>query len=242
MIANVHSIETYSILDGPGIRYVLFLQGCNLTCKYCHNIDAVVKTSNKTMSVDEVVNDYFKYSMFYKNGGITVSGGEPLMQIDFLIKLFSKLKEKNVHTAIETQGTLYKDNEKFRKLIELTDLFIVDLKAVTNENAKAIANSKIDNTLKLLDKLNSLNKKFQVTYVLIPTINDSLNHAKGLSEILKKYKPNNYTFKALKYHKLGLDKWEKLGLVNELKDIREATKDDVERFIAVVKENLNIKD
>lgn len=194
------------------------------------------------MSVDEVVADYLKYSMFYKNGGITVSGGEPLMQIDFLISLFKKLKEKNVHTAIETQGTLYKDTEKFQELIELTDLFIVDLKGVTNTESQKLASTKIDNTLKFLDILNDLDKKFQLTYVLIPSINDSEFHALKISEILNKYKSANYTFKVLKYHKLGLEKWEKLDLVNELKEIREATSADVDRFITLVKANLNAKD
>lgn len=235
MIANVHSIETFSSLDGPGIRYVLFLQGCNLACKYCHNIDTIPRINYKQMSVDEVVNDFLKYKAFYQDGDITISGGEPLLQLDFIIALFEKLKEYNVHTAIQTQGTIFQDNPKFRKLIDLTNLFIVDLKGVNNTEVKKITNVKLDNTFLLLDILNKENKKFYITYVLVPEINNSNYHIEELGKILKRFNQANYKFKVLKYHKLGLDKWTQLGIKYELDKYREATSKDVGEFLDKLK-------
>lgn len=238
MIANVHSIETFSSVDGPGIRYVLFLQGCNMFCKFCHNVDSTIKTDNKAMTVDEVVEDYLKYKSFYKNGGITVSGGEPMLQTKFIIELFKKLKQHNVHTAIETQGSLYRDIPLYDELIEVTDLFIIDLKGVNNLQSFSIGGVKIDNTFKLFDKLNSLSKSFWITYVLLPEVNNSSEIAKDMANILKKFNSDNYEFKVLGYHKLGLDKWEKLGLKYELDHVREATKDDIKIFLEEIRKNM----
>jgi len=235
MIANVHSVETFSSLDGPGIRYVLFLQGCNMACKYCHNVDTTIKTTNKQMSVDEVVNDYLKYKEFYKKGGITISGGEPLLQTEFIVELFKKLKQYGVHTAIQTQGSTYRDIDMYDKLLELTDLFIIDLKGVSNLEAFRITGVKIDNTFKLLAKLDKQNKEFWITYVLLPEINDSKEIAQKMSKILKEYKSENYDFKVLPYHKLGIDKWEKLGKPYEFHNVREATKNDVQLFLEEVR-------
>ena len=231
MIANVHSIETFSSVDGPGIRYVLFLQGCNMACKFCHNIDATFKTKNKMMTVDEVVEDYLKYQAFYKNGGITVSGGEPLLQKEFILELFKKLKALGVHTTIQTSGSVYRDITIFDEIIALTDLFIIDLKGVNNYEAYKLARAKINNTFKLFDKLNSLNKQFLISYVLLPEVNDSDEIAQDLAKILKQYDSNNFQFKVLGYHKLGVDKWKRLGLKYELEDVREATKEDIRIFL-----------
>lgn len=241
MIANVHSIETFSSVDGPGIRYVLFLQGCNMFCKFCHNIDTTVKTDNRAMTVDEVVEDFLKYKAFYIKGGITVSGGEPFLQTPFIIELFTKFKELGVHTAIETQGSIYRDIPMYDELIEITDLFIVDLKGVNNTDAKFISGVKIDNTFKMLEKLDSLNKKFLITYVLLPEVNNSSEHARQMANILNRYNPKNFDFKVLGYHKLGLEKWNKLDFTYELDHVREATKDDIRLFLDEVIKYQSIK-
>ncbi|MFY9422585.1 MAG: pyruvate formate-lyase-activating protein [Bacilli bacterium] len=241
MIGNVHSIETFSSVDGPGIRYVLFLQGCNLACKYCHNVDATLRTENKRMTADEVVRDFLKYRSFYKNGGITVSGGEPLLQKEFIIELFTKLKQHGVHTAIQTSGAVYRDTAVFDEVINLTDLFIVDLKGANNYQAYELAGAKISNTFKLLDKLNSLNKQFRITHVLLPGINDDKNTARAIAELLNKYDSNNYQFKVLGYHKLGIDKWKNLGLKYELEHLREATNEDIANFLDMVRKHLDTK-
>lgn len=232
MIANYHSIETFSGVDGPGIRYVLFLQGCNLACKFCHNADTIPNTKNKSITVDEVVTDYLKYKNFYiRGGGITISGGEPFMQVDFIIALFEELKKYNVHTCIETQGTLFNNTEKYRRLVELTDLFIVDLKGVDNERAVSICGNKVNNTFKFFEYLDSVNSKFNISYVLLPGLNDDDYCVERLSSILSQYKSTNMSFKILPYHKLGIEKWDKIQVKYLLRDLREPTKEEVETFV-----------
>lgn len=234
MTANYHSIESFSSVDGPGIRYVLFLQGCNMNCKFCHNVDTISMGKNKTITSDEVVNDFLKYKAFYKRGGITVSGGEPLLQIDFIIELFIKLKKLNIHTCIETQGSLFKENDKFKKLIEVTDLFIIDLKGVDNNYSKDICGYNMDSTYKFMEYLNKINEKFIITYVLLPNMNDDEYCAKTLALILDEYN-NTASFEILPYHRLGVEKWEKLNLEYTLKDLKEPSKEDVNIFYDKIK-------
>lgn len=235
MIANYHSIDTFSSVDGPGIRYVLFLQGCNMLCKFCHNVDAAINIENKQITVDEVIEDFLKYKDFYRNGGITISGGEPLLQIDFVIELFKRLKELNIHTCIETQGTLFRPTEKFQELLALTDLFIVDLKGVDNEHALKVCNVKIDRSLEFLEYLDQNNKNFMVSYVLIPEINDSEYCLEKLGKILTKYNPLNMSFQIHPYHRLGAEKWTMLNMKYEFDHIKEPS--DEQTKIAVQKIN-----
>lgn len=236
MIGNFHSIETFSSVDGPGIRYVLFLQGCNLLCQYCHNPDMIEIKKNKAISVEEVVADYKKYATFYRNGGITVSGGEPLLQIDFLIELFRELKKINVHTCIETQGTLFYEGDKYRELISLTDLFLVNLKGVDNKYSVDICGVKIDKTLEFLSYLDKINHKFTITYVLLPEMNDNDYCANELAKIISSYKKDNVTYQVLPYHNMGMEKWDKLNMRYLLRDLREPKKQEVEVFAKKVKE------
>jgi pyruvate formate lyase activating enzyme len=240
MIANYHSIETFSGVDGPGIRYVLFLQGCNMQCKFCHNADTIPNIKNKSITVEEVVQDYLKYKNFYvKGGGITVTGGEPFMQIDFIIELFEALKKHGVHTCIETQGSLFNENEKFKRLINCTDLFLVDLKGVDNAHAKDICGYEISGSFKFLSYLNSINHKFCISYVLLPGMNDDEICVEKLANILKKYDPTNMAFKVLPYHKLGIEKWDAMNIKYQLRHLLEPTKVDVEAFIKRIEDKMN---
>lgn len=239
MIGNYHSIETFSGVDGPGIRYVLFLQGCNMRCKFCHNVDTTPNEKNIEITVDEVVKDYLKYKAFYRNGGITISGGEPLLQIDFIIELFTKLKEYGVHTCIQTQGSLFLPSLKFDQLIKLTDLFIVDLKGVNDDIARRICGVSIKRTLSFLEYLDNLGKDYSITYVLLPKLNDKKEDIEGLVNILLPLK--NMSLTVLPYHRLGIDKWEKLNLKYELYDLKEPSKEDVEKFVSNVNDLLKSK-
>ena len=235
MIGNYHSIETFSSVDGPGIRYVLFLQGCNMLCKFCHNADMIAIKNNKQITVEEVIADFSKYQVFYKNGGITVSGGEPLLQLDFLIELFRELKKMNIHTCIETQGSLYVDNEKYKELISLTDLFLVNLKGVNNEYAVDISGVKIDKTFVFLERLNNNDTKFVITYVLLPGINDNDFCSDELGKIIASFREDNMTFQVLPYHSMGIEKWDKLNIKYLLRDLPEPKKVDVDEFVSRVK-------
>lgn len=131
----VHSFETFTTVDGPGIRFILFLSNCPLRCKYCHNPDTWA-CKGKEYSVDEIVNEILKYKNYYKNGGVTISGGEPLLQIDFVIDIFKKLKKYNMHTAIDTSGITFNENQikKFDELNKYTDLYLLDIKEIDEKN------------------------------------------------------------------------------------------------------------
>lgn len=235
MIANYHSIETFSSLDGPGIRYVLFLQGCNFNCKFCHNVDTVPMISNKQITVNEVVKDYLKYISFYRKGGITISGGEPLLQIDFIFELFKKLKEHGVHTCIETQGSLFKNTAKYRELISVTDLFLVDVKGVDDQHAIDICGKDMKKTFEFLDFLDKNGSAFTVTYVLLPGLNDDDYCVEQLARLLNQYHGDNRNLKVLPYRRLGVEKWKSLNLEYELEDLLEPTKEEASLFSKKVK-------
>ena len=135
---NIHSLESCGTVDGPGIRFVVFTQGCPMRCQYCHNPDSWTTTENKKMSVDEILEKYEGVKEFLRNGGLTVTGGEPLLQIDFVTELFKKSKEKQIHTALDTSGILFnrKNTEKIDKLLNYTDLVLLDIKHIDNVEHK----------------------------------------------------------------------------------------------------------
>ena len=145
--AKVHSIESFGTVDGPGIRFVLFLQGCHLQCKYCHNRDTWNMNGGDYKSLDEIYNKIINYKNYiYPNGGVTVTGGEPLLQVHFLISLFEKLKNDGIHTCIDTSG-MVSISKDIQELLSLTDLILLDIKHIDNEKCKALVG--VGNTLEL---------------------------------------------------------------------------------------------
>src|SRR5690554_2633424 len=149
MVGNIHSMESFGTVDGPGVRFVLFLQGCPLRCLYCHNPDSWRTDTGTEMSVDEVVNEIVKYQSYIKDGGVTVSGGEPLLQLNFVLELFTELKKRNIHTALDTSGALFTEKTKksYDRLLEVCDLFLLDLKHIDNEKHEALTSVKNTNIL-----------------------------------------------------------------------------------------------
>ena len=174
LLGNVHSIETFGTVDGPGIRYVIFLQGCPLRCQYCHNPDTWSTNTNKKMSVDEVLEQFYSKQTFYKTGGVTISGGEPLLQIDFVIAIFKKLKQDNIHTCIDTSGIMFKDDEVYKhkldELLEVTDLVLLDIKHIDNEKHKLLTGFFNENILMFAKYLDEKNIDVYVRHVLIDKI------------------------------------------------------------------------
>lgn len=220
-------------LDGPGIRYVLFLQGCCFRCLFCHNPDTWSGKAN-SMSVDEVVADVLKYQSFYENsgGGVTVSGGEPLLQIPFLTELFKKLKEYDIHTAIDTCG--YVDiTEDLRELIQYTDLFMLDIKHLDEDTHKMLTGKDRDKVQEFLDFINKNNKSIWIRQVLVPGISMDDGYIDSLIEFLKGY--NIERIELLPYHEMGKEKYEKLGIEYPL-NCRVPEKEEVnkirEKFIS----------
>lgn len=226
--AKVHSIESFGTVDGPGIRFVLFLQGCNLQCKYCHNRDTWDINSGHYQSLDDIVNKILRYRNYIEpNGGVTVTGGEPLLQVHFLIALFTKLKEYGIHTCIDTSGMVAL-TEDIKKLLSLTDLVLLDIKHIDNEKCKSLVG--IGNTLELefARYLNENNIPLWIRQVLVPGYTDALNDLIKLKNFINSLS-NVEKVEILPYHSMGKFKWEKLGLKYELDGVRDATDEDTKK-------------
>lgn len=231
MKGNIHSIETFGTVDGPGIRYVIFLQGCPLRCAYCHNPDTWTVGAGEEKSTEELLEDILKYTRYIE--GITVSGGEPLLQIDFLIELFEKVKAKGLTTCIDTAGSIFDKNnpvlvDKIDKLLTLCDLVMLDIKHIDSDKHKDLTGMANDNILDFARFVNSKNVDMWLRFVLVPTINDS-------EDVITRWKEfaNSLTsvskIEVLPYHKLGIDKYKKLGIEYRLKDIPEPTKELIDK-------------
>lgn len=237
---KIHSIETCGTLDGPGIRYVVFLQGCPLRCQYCHNPDTWKISDGKEMSVDEIMEDILRYKSFMKfsDGGITASGGEPLIQYRFLEELFSRCKEEGIHTAVDTSG--YIKISKVKEVIKYTDLVILDIKSYDAEKYKEVTGVSITPTLEFAKYLSEINKSMWVRYVLVPTLTDDYDKIKELARFLSQLK-NVEKIEVLPFHKMGEYKWEELGYEYKLKEIEPPSEDMVEKVKKIFKEyELNV--
>lgn len=215
----IHSIETMGLVDGPGIRVVIFMQGCPLRCKFCHNPDTWNKNIEKEVTSEElvkIINNYKPY--FKKNGGVTFSGGEPLLQSEFLKETLKLAKENNINTCVDTSGTGY-DINLLDEIFDYTDLFLVDIKAVKDIDYKEMTGSDIAEFNYFKEKLNKKNKPIWIRQVIVPGINDTKEYILELKEYIKTFK-NVLKVELLPYKDLGKSKYEKLGINYILKDIK----------------------
>ena len=225
----VHSLESFGSVDGPGVRYVIFLQGCRMRCQFCHNPDtwdpkdpgAVPYTAEELLEKVERCRGYWG-----KRGGITVSGGEPLLQIDFLLELFMKAKERGIHTCIDTAGNPFTREEpffsKFRRLMEVTDLLLVDIKEMNPERHKSLTGVKNDNILDMLRYLDEIRKPIWIRHVLVPertAFEEDLTAMRAFLDTLH----NVERVEVLPYHTMGVFKWEKLEIPYPLEGISPPT-------------------
>lgn len=232
MKGRVHSIETFGTLDGPGIRVVIFLQGCPLRCKYCHNRDSWNKNGGKIYTTDQLINEVIKYKSYIdaSNGGLTVSGGEATMQPEFLNELFEKAKELNIHTCLDTSG--FVDIGIIKPILNNTDLVILDIKHMDDKKCKSLTGVTNKKTLDLARYLSDINKPVWIRHVLVPGITDDVNHLKSLSKFVNSLN-NVEKFEFLPYHTLGVFKWERMGIPYELINVREATQEDINRAMNI---------
>lgn len=228
-VGRIHSFETFGTVDGPGIRFVIFMQGCSLKCKYCQNRDTWPLFGGTQLSVDEVVDKINRYKNYFipSHGGVTVSGGEPLLQMDFLTELFTRLKRQNIHTAIDTSGS-FPLTDKLKKLIDLTDLFLLDIKCINDDICKDLTGVSNKLELEFAEYLSSIGKDMWIRQVLVPGYTDREEDLFKLKEFLSKL-TNVKKVEILPYHDMGKYKWENLGCKYELEGIRLATQEDVER-------------
>ncbi|VIF88360.1 pyruvate formate-lyase activating enzyme [Clostridioides difficile] len=230
---KIHSIETFGTVDGPGIRYILFFQGCPLRCKYCHNRDTWDIKSGKEYTVDEIITDALKYTSFmeFSGGGITASGGESTLQPEFLSELFKKAKENDIHTCLDTSG--FVDIETIDPVLDNTDLVLLDLKHMVEEKSIDLTGVGMDKALKLARHLESRNIPVWIRHVLVPGITDDVDNLEKLGQFVATLK-NVERFELLPYHSMGIHKWENLGIDYELKDVPDATKEDVQKASEII--------
>ena len=221
--AAVHSVETFGSVDGPGIRFIIFLKGCKLRCRYCHNPDTWNPDSKDMRSADELLEQALKYRTYWgKKGGITVSGGEALLQMDFMIELFKKAKKLGIHTCIDTAAQPFTREEpffsKFNELMEYTDLLLLDLKHIDSNEHKKLTGRENDNILDCALYLSELQKPVWIRHVLVPTITDNDEYLHQLRAFIDRLN-NVERVEVLPYHALGVYKWEQMGIPYTLNDV-----------------------
>ena len=222
---SIDSIETLGLVDGPGIRTVVFLNGCKLRCLYCHNPE-MWKIKDYNMTVDELVNKILRYKPYYKdNGGVTFSGGEPLLQSDYLLEVCKRLKKEKINIALDTAGV----GNYNEKLLDYIDLIIFDIKAVKSDDYNYITGYKIDESLKFLNKCQEKNIKMWIRQVIVPKINDNEKNILELNKFISKLK-NVEKVELLPYHTMAIDKYKKLGIEYKLTGLEAMNKEKCKKL------------
>ena len=219
----INSIETMGLVDGPGIRVVIFLQGCKLRCLFCHNPETWNSKSSLKVTSKQIVDEIRKYRSYIElGGGVTFSGGEPLFQSEFLLETLKLCKKAGIHTAIDTAGTGY-DKNLLDDILKYTDLVILDIKAIDYENYKKITGKSIDEFNYFCEVLNNHQNKLWIRQVIVPTINDTKDYIIKLKKYLKKFN-NIEKAELLPYHTMGIEKYDKLGIKYRLENINDMDK------------------
>lgn len=249
MNGRIHSIETFGTVDGPGTRFVIFFQGCPMRCKYCHNPDTWEMNAGTEMTSDEILQKYESNKGFYIKGGITVTGGEPLMQIDFLLELFEKAKKKGIHTCIDTSGISYNPNnhlynEKLDQLMALTNLVMLDIKHINPIEHMKLTEQPNDGILAFAKYLDEKDIDIWIRHVVVPGLTDDEKYLHELGLFIGKLK-NLKALDVLPYHDMGKVKYEQLGMDYALKDTKPMSKEGAiiakKVIIDAIKEVRNIK-
>ena len=238
IMGNIPSIETCGTVDGPGIRFVVFTQGCPMRCLYCHNPDSWEINGSQKMTPSQVIDKYEGVKEFCK-GGITVTGGEPLVQADFVTELFKLAKEKNIHTALDTSGILFdrKHKEKIDELLRYTDLVLLDIKHIDNEEHKKLTGHSNKNILDFARYLSEISKPIWIRHVVVPEITFNENYLKQLGKFLAELK-NIKALDVLPYHNMAIPKYEALGIPYSLKNIPPLSKEDAMKARNIILEEM----
>ena len=229
----IHSTESFGTVDGPGVRFVIFMQGCPMRCKYCHNPDTWEMNVGTQRSAMSLIEEYERNRPFYKNGGITVTGGEALMQIDFLLELFALAKERGIHTCLDTSGITYQPveseyNRKLDKLMELTDLVMLDIKHIEPDAHKRLTGRPNEPILAFAKYLESREIPVWIRHVVVEGYTDDPTALERLGEFIGSLK-NVKALDVLPYHSMGVSKYEKLGIQYPLTGMPSLHRKDAER-------------
>ncbi|MBQ6893662.1 MAG: pyruvate formate lyase-activating protein [Clostridia bacterium] len=228
MEGYIHSVESFGTVDGPGIRFVVFFSGCPLRCKYCHNPDTWDMSRGTKMSADELIEQYLRNKAFYNSGGITVTGGEPLMQIDFLTELFKLAKNHGIHTCIDTSGATYRGDDGYRgkldTLMQYTDLVMLDIKHIDSDLHNALCGMGNEGVLEFAKYLDEKQIPTWIRHVVVSGITDDEEQLKKLGRFIATLK-NVKALDVLPYHTMGVAKYKELGIEYPLKGLEPLTVD-----------------
>ena len=228
----IHSTESFGSVDGPGVRFIIFVSGCPMRCQFCHNPDTWKMQDGELKTTDELLKTALRYKSYWKDkGGITVSGGEPLMQMDFLIDLFKKAKEQGVHTNIDTSGAVFTKEEPFfgklQELLKYTDMLMLDIKHIDDEQHKILTGQSNKNILEFARYLSDIKKPIWIRPVLVPERSDKDEYLERLHDFIETL-DNVERVEVLPYHTLGAYKWKELGYDYKLEGIDPPTQERIE--------------
>ena len=234
MVGRIHSIESMGLVDGPGIRVVIFFQGCSLRCKFCHNPDTWNCNEGTEYSKEELVKKIERFKPYFKDGGgVTFSGGEPLMQGEFLLEVLKLCKEKDIHTCIDTAGV---GNGDYDEILKYTDLVLFDVKHFTKEGYKNVTLMDIDKSVEFLEAMKRNNTKMWIRHVVVPGLTDGEEHIKELKKFIDTI-PNVEKVELLPYHLLGVNKYEGLGIKYQLEGVEAMDKGVCESYYKILGDN-----
>lgn len=242
MKGAIHSLESFGSVDGPGIRYLIFFKGCDMRCKYCHNPDTWAKDSELFMEADEILDKAERFRSYWKeDGGITVSGGEALLQIDFLTELFRKAHERNINTCLDTSAQPYTEEEpffsKFEELMKYTDLVMLDIKHIDSAEHKKLTGHPNENILACARYLSDHDIPVWIRHVLVPGITDNDEYLQKTADFIKTLK-NVKKVEVLPYHTLGEYKWKELGIKYQLEGVDPPSDERVENAKRILEKAL----
>lgn len=232
MIGHIHSTESFGAADGPGVRFIVFMQGCHMRCRYCHNPDTWKMDGGDEVTADEILKRALRFKPYWgKDGGITISGGEPLLQIDFVIELFKKAKDLGINTCIDTAGNPFTKEEpffsKFEELMKYTDLLLLDLKEINPARHKDLTGFDNSNIIEMAKYLSEINKPVWIRHVLVPEHSDFDEDLDALGDFIDTLS-NVDRVEILPYHTLGKFKWENLGIPYTLESISPPSAERIE--------------
>ncbi len=238
MDGYIHSTESFGTVDGPGVRFVIFLQGCPMRCKYCHNPDTWQLNVGQRRSAESLIRDFQRNAAFYTKGGITVTGGEALLQMDFLLELFALAKKQNIHTCLDTSGITYHPgessyNEKLDKLMALTDLVMLDIKHIDPAAHKELTGHDNRNILAFARYLADKQVPMWIRHVVVPGITDDPVQLARLGAFMATL-PNVVSLDVLPYHELGVSKYQQLGIDYPLKGVPAATQAQAQKAKQII--------
>ncbi|MEO0350304.1 MAG: pyruvate formate-lyase-activating protein [Cyanobacteria bacterium P01_A01_bin.15] len=237
---RIHSVETCGTVDGPGIRYVVFTQGCPLRCMYCHNPDCRDLSGGKEVTVGELIEDIVRYRAYIQaSGGVTVTGGEPLLQPDFVMELLRAAQAQGLHTALDTSG--FSDLDSAKRVAQYADLVLLDIKSFEPELYHRVTQVSLEPTLRFARYLHDIQKPVWLRFVLVPELTASVNNVEGLAQFVAKL-TNVERVEVLPFHQMGAYKWEQLGYDYQLKDTSPPSPEQVQQVKDIfLKHGLNIQ-